>query len=85
MRGLYTDNDLRILLRHRGGRLSVHVVRVLLDVPPPIPLPTMFSIESTRVCERSMIRCLKSSKLRQPELPASTTVVTPDRSMCASG
>ena len=30
-----------------------------------------------RVFERSMMRCLKSSKLRQPELPASTIVVTP--------
>ena len=44
---------------------------------PPIPLPTIFSSASTRVCERSITRSLKSGKLRQPELPASTTVVTP--------
>ena len=35
----------------------------------------------TRVLERSMIRSLKSSKLRQPDDPASTAVVTPDRSV----
>src|SRR5260370_523189 len=32
---------------------------------------------STRVLDRSMMRCLKSSKLLQPEDPASTIMVTP--------
>ena len=50
-----------------------------------MPLPTMFRKASTRVFDRSMIRSLKSSKLRQPEPPASTTVVTPTRSAKPSG
>ena len=32
-----------------------------------------------------MMRCLKSSKLRQPEPPASATVVTPTRNVKPSG
>ena len=38
----------------------------------------MFNIAKTRVRARSMTRLRKSSKLRHPELPASTIVVTPD-------
>jgi hypothetical protein len=45
----------------------------------------MFRKARTRVRERSMMRCLKSSKLRHPELPASATVVTPERSVKSSG
>ena len=53
--------------------------------PPRMPWPTMFSIASTRVRERSITRSLKSAKLRQPAQPASTTVVTPERSVKPSG
>ena len=34
---------------------------------------------------RSMMRCLKSSKLRHPDPPTSTTVVTPERGATTSG
>ena len=44
----------------------------------------MLSSASTRVRALSMTRSLKSGKLRQPEVPASTTVVTPLRNECAS-
>ena len=50
-----------------------------------MPNPTMFNIANTRVRARSMTRLRKSSKLRQPELPASTIVVTPDRKLNPSG
>jgi hypothetical protein len=59
--------------------------RFCSNVPPRMPLPTMFSRARTRVRERSITRSLKSSKLRQPAQPASTTVVTPTRSMKPSG
>ena len=36
------------------------------NLPPRMPLPTMLRKASTRVFDRSMTRCLKSSKLRQP-------------------
>ena len=50
-----------------------------------MPSPTMFNIAKTRVAARSMTRFRKSSKLRQPELPASTIVVTPVRKLNSSG
>jgi hypothetical protein len=45
----------------------------------------MFRNASTRVRERSMIRVLKASKVRQPETPASTTVVVPAGRTASSG
>ena len=53
--------------------------------PPRIPWPTMLRKASTRVRDRAITRDLKSSKFRQPELPASTTVVTPARNVKPSG
>ena len=53
--------------------------------PDPMPAPTMLRNDSTRVFWVSMIRVLKSSKLRHPADPASATVVTPTRSVKPSG
>jgi hypothetical protein len=50
-----------------------------------MPFPTMLRKASTLVFERSMTRVLKSSKFRQPDPPASTTVVTPTRNVKPSG
>ena len=44
----------------------------------------IFSSASTRVRALSITRRLKSGKFRQPDVPASTTVVTPLRNVCAS-
>jgi len=38
-----------------------------------------------RVCDLSITCVLKAGKLRQPEVPASTTVVTPDLKVKSSG
>ena len=59
--------------------------RSFSNFAPAMPCPTMLSITSTRVLEVSMMRVLKSSKVRQPELPGSTTVVTPVRNVNPSG
>ena len=53
--------------------------------PEPMPAPTMLRKAVTRVLEVSMTRLLKSSKFRQPELPASDTVVTQLGSVWPSG
>ena len=45
----------------------------------------MLSMARTRVLARSMTVRRKSSKLRHPELPASTIVVTPVRKLKPSG
>jgi hypothetical protein len=50
-----------------------------------MPIPTMLSMANTRVRARSTTRFRKSSKLRQPELPTSTIVVTPERKLNPSG
>src|SRR5579885_2194207 len=52
--------------------------------PPTCPPPTMFSIARMRVREWSRMRAFCASKLRHPELPASTTVVTPLRKVWLS-
>ena len=85
MRGLDADNQ-------PGYRRAISAVgcaamsdRSCSNFPPRMPWPTMFRKARTRVVERSMMRCLKSSKLRQPELPASTTVVTPERGATGPG
>ena len=54
------------------------ISRTSCSTAPPMPAPTMFRNASTRVFARSITRSLKSGKLRQPELPASATVVTPE-------
>ena len=53
--------------------------------PPAIPRPTMLSMARTRVRARSITRVLKSAKLRHPDDPRSTTVVTPLRNVKPSG
>ena len=50
-----------------------------------MPPPTMLRKAVTRVFAWSMTRLLKSSKFRQPALPASVTVVTQLRSVKPSG
>ena len=52
---------------------------------PAIPAPTMLISARTRVWALSMIRRRNSGKSRQPEVPASTMVVTPVRNPAASG
>ena len=60
-------------------------VRSFSRAAPAMPYPTMFSMARTRVLETSMMRVLKSSKVRQPALPGSTTVVVPVRNVNPSG
>ena len=52
---------------------------------PSIPRPTILRKTKTRVFEASMIFFLKSSKVRQPAPPASTTVVVPANRAVSSG
>ncbi len=50
-----------------------------------MPAPAIFRKTSTRVWDLSITWSLKVEKLLQPEVPASTTVVTPDRNVKSSG
>lgn len=53
--------------------------------PPAMPLPTMFSMDSTRVLDVSTMFFLNRSKFSQPAEPVSTAVVTPARKVNPSG
>ena len=53
--------------------------------PPAKPWPTMLIKASTRVLERSITMSFMCSKLRHPEPPGSTNVVTPARKLNPSG
>ena len=62
--------DALVLQRHVGGRLDLHVLEVLLDLPRPhAGADDVEERERRASSELSMIRVLKSSKLRHPERP----------------
>ena len=86
VRGLDADDHARVLLAPSPRSARPPCPRgPARTAPPRMPLPTMLRKASTRVFERSITRVLKSSKLRQPAPPASTTVVTPTRKREAVG
>ena len=64
MRRLYTNDDCGYFFAIAAVACASMSFVFCSTLPPPIPLPTMFNIDSTRVLERSIIRCLKSSKFR---------------------
>jgi hypothetical protein len=83
------DKDLIIKPFHQKGVvISVRQFTVnayFSTSGPSILLPTIFRNASTRTFDFSMIVVLNSSKLFQPALPVSTTVVVPFGKACSSG
>jgi hypothetical protein len=77
VRALDADDILPVAIDHLDGRLHFLSFKFCSIAPDPMPAPTTFRKARTRVFWVSMIRFLKSSKLRQPDEPASATVVTP--------
>ena len=82
MRRFDAHDDILILHRHRGGGRSLHVGEIVFV--PAAAHSVAHDVQErqhARVRDRSMMRALKSSKLRQPAQPASATVVTPMRNV----
>jgi len=72
VRRLDAHNHAGISLSSFRSWLRRHVGEILLELAAAHPLPTMLRKAKTRVLDRSMTRCLKSSKFRQPAPPASS-------------